>query len=223
MLRVDAISDFIALIGFTAAVFYFIKWRAGVVPRDSSALLTLACGMLLMVFVSLSNVLEHAGITAYYDAYEDYAEVLMLPLIGYGLYLLFTERQFDALRSAQRAAKASQDMLLGVMDSSPIGIAVVDSNGDVNYSNSYADSLLGLTDQGFGAQLGATKVVPAGTSPFGVSHTFGSSLIGRPVESELWECVGPDGHRVQVRLSARPYHTTAGEPNASVVVFAALD
>ncbi|MDP2234775.1 MAG: hypothetical protein Q8K89_14140, partial [Actinomycetota bacterium] len=39
--------------------------------------------MALYVFVGVSNMLEHAGITTALDLYEDYAEVLFVPLIMY--------------------------------------------------------------------------------------------------------------------------------------------
>lgn len=142
--------------------------------------------------------------------------------MAYGLYLMWTDQQFEALAAAQRVAKASHDMLLGVVDTSPIGIVVVDPAGDITFANAYADSVLGHCDTEFASKECVVKVVPAGASPEPHARTFDVSLVGRPATSELWECVAPDGTRTQIQLSARPYHGSSGAPTGSVVVFGSI-
>ncbi len=81
--------------------------------------------MLLLVFVSTSNVLEHAGITESLDPYEDYVEVLFFPLLGYAAYVMSSTEQIARLRMTQRAAVAEHDL--------PMRIVVVDGRGCAQY------------------------------------------------------------------------------------------
>ena len=59
------------------------------VPREaagSAAKLVLSFAMLVYLFASVSNVLEHTGVTSRLDPFEDYAEILLFPFLLYFNY-----------------------------------------------------------------------------------------------------------------------------------------
>lgn len=69
MLRPDALADFVALLGFVAALVLLVLWQRGVGARSRGPYLTLAAAMTLMAFVSFSNILEHVELTSAFDRY----------------------------------------------------------------------------------------------------------------------------------------------------------
>ena len=139
-----AIFDTIALLGFATAIAIMVVTRRspGRVPLLAGVLILLA--MVLMVFVSGANLLENSGLNTTLDPAEDLAEVLLFPLIAYSLYVVFAGEQMDDLRSAISAAQAEHNMLMSIVDSSPVAIVVVDDIGCASFANRYAWDTLEL-------------------------------------------------------------------------------
>jgi len=79
----------------------------------------LLIGLGLLAFVSLSNVLEHAGITQVLDEYEDYAEVLFVPLVAYLLYSRSGAEQLRMAEHAERETRREHGLLMGVVETTP--------------------------------------------------------------------------------------------------------
>ncbi|MBN2840682.1 MAG: hypothetical protein JXP37_06995, partial [Coriobacteriia bacterium] len=138
-------SDLVAFLSYAAAclIVVLIPSRARGMGRGFKFSLLAALGLLL--FVSTSNVLEHAGITSVLDAYEDYAEVLFVPLVAYILYSRSTAEQLVAARTAENATRREHELLMSVVDTTPAGIMVADSSGDVRFSNDAARQLIEAT------------------------------------------------------------------------------
>ena len=140
------IFDIAAMLGYLVA-FVALLYVAVAAPRGSKApMWFMVIAMGLMVMVSFSNILEHLEITDALDAYEDYAEVLFLPLVSYGLYGFLITGQGAQIDSAQRAAQSEHHMLLEIVEHLPIGIAIVDEGGRIGYANPSLRELLQLED-----------------------------------------------------------------------------
>lgn len=212
-----AIFDFIALAGFIMAIVIALSTIGSRmhVNRLSAALVLLS--MLIMVVVSLSNFLESSGIFGGLDRFEDHAEILFFPLMGYALYVMYSSNQMARLRSTMRTAKAEHDLLVGILDTTRVGIVLVDDVGCVTFSNRFASDVLNISEcGGIQACTSEVQVVPAGSavSERGVFH---DSVQGRVIDGEQWEVVGPEG-RTLIGLTASPLDESSGKQSGSVIV-----
>lgn len=90
--------DAIAALAFTAALvaaFRAVLGEPARLPRGPGGFLIAA--MLIMTFVSVSNALQHLGITGALDPWEDYVEVPFLPLLVYAMYGLYARTRAEDL------------------------------------------------------------------------------------------------------------------------------
>lgn len=198
-MRPDAIADVVATLAFGLAVYFAAR-----IPRRDPAVgaqvkyTTMAvCGMYLLV--SFSNLLEHAGITSAFDVYEDFAEVLYVPLVAWAAYSrLSAERLLDA-RRAEETIRREHELLTHIVETTPAGILVVDTEGTVSFANEVAERILGRVADG---QLDLGAIVRSGGLP-------------RPREPIG---TGEDTRYISVRTT--PLSADAGEPDRAVVVLA---
>ncbi|HAL29601.1 MAG TPA: hypothetical protein DCP20_02650 [Coriobacteriia bacterium] len=147
-----ALFDATALV-FLAAAFVLL---AATPPRDDGISrglkYPLLIGLGLLIFVSLSNVLEHAGITQVLDEYEDYAEVLFVPLVAYLLYSRSSAEQLRLAEAAEREMRREHELLMSVVETTPAGIVVAETGGTVSFANDEARHVLGLPAPSFPVQ-----------------------------------------------------------------------
>ncbi|MRR11096.1 PAS domain-containing protein [bacterium] len=136
----------IALLGYTVALVALLYGAFASPMRSKAPLLFLAAAMALMVFVSTSNTLEHLEITGVLDPFEDYAEILFLPLVAYGLYGYLVSAQGAEIDSVRHAVESEHSMLLEILEHVPVGIAIVDVGGRIGYANPVVRRLLRLED-----------------------------------------------------------------------------
>jgi len=139
--------DAMALVAFVVAA--VLLSRIPIRTEGLTSWIAKSClvgAMAVYVFAMLSNVLEHSGVTAALDAAEDYLEVLFPALIVYGGYALHVRQRENELKSAQRAALRSQEMMLGILDAAPAGIIVLDDAGRITFANETAKEALDVSD-----------------------------------------------------------------------------
>jgi PAS domain S-box-containing protein len=167
----------------------------------------LLIGLGLLAFVSLSNVLEHAGITQMLDEYEDYAEVLFVPLVAYLLYSRSSAEQLRMAEHAERETRREHGLLMGVVETTPAGIVVADTGGTVVFANDEARHVLGLS----------AETVPAQT-PEAVAAALSAIVASAPVRGIRYR-----GHAVPegswYAVSATPLDDSAEGTARAVVVF----
>jgi two-component system, cell cycle sensor histidine kinase and response regulator CckA len=99
---VDTIAAAAFAIAFVAALFV----RPRRVGRGAKAFLCLA--MLVYLVTSISNMLEHSGITTLFDTYEDYGEILFLPFMLYFIYALWTKRELNRRHGIEEALRRGE-------------------------------------------------------------------------------------------------------------------
>jgi hypothetical protein len=101
---VVVIFDIVSTLAFGAALLYSLRIPRDIMARPTSRFLSISLG--IYVFVSLSNVLEHGGVTDYLDRYEDFAEILFLPFFFFFLYSHLTALELEKRLEAERAYRA---------------------------------------------------------------------------------------------------------------------
>lgn len=99
--------------------------------------------MALYVFVGVSNVLEHTGIDAALDVFEDYAEVLFVPLLMYTAVSSSNAGRVRREMGIQQELRVERDFSSSIMDATPAGIVLLDQDGKVLFGNEHVRLLLG--------------------------------------------------------------------------------
>ncbi|PKL74242.1 MAG: hypothetical protein CVV27_21500, partial [Candidatus Melainabacteria bacterium HGW-Melainabacteria-1] len=137
--------DVIAFFAFSIALVLVLRERfENSNPYSGVIKLLFALAVLVYVFVAFSNILEHAGITAVLDEYEDYVEILFVPLIAYAVYTMHTARLYNDARRAAELLNAEHGLLTAIIDTSPTGIMLVTSAGTLAFANDMARETLRL-------------------------------------------------------------------------------
>ena len=201
------IADVINLVALAIAFAAIVATRADTPGIGRSFKYLLLTGLGLLLFVGLSNVLEHAGITDALDAYEDYAEVLFVPLVAYIAYSRSTAEQLTAAENAERAARSEHALLMSVVDTTPAGILVADDRGDVSFANDEARRITSLGFAGSEAGSGATTTAP----------DLGSVVKSAPVSGRL-DALDHDGSRTWVLVRATPIAIDGSDASHAVIV-----
>ncbi len=182
--------------------------------------LFLALAVAINVFVGVSNILEHAGITAALDPYEDYCEILSVPLVAYAIFTTNIAQREGAVRRAGELVRAEHDLLTAIVETSPGGIMLVASSGDIAFANDRAKDLLRLRSDGetgslrLPADLICTSTISASTRPLDLAQLAAGEVFDSAV------CiVEVDGRRVALSVSASPIAVSDGAVRGSVVAF----
>lgn len=205
----NAISlvDLVGLIGFLGAFILMLLTPVRARSVGSGLKYPLAAAIGLLVFVSLSNVLEHAGVTTALDAYEDYVEVLFVPLIAYILFSRSTVEQLAAARSAREATRREHALLMNVVDTAPAGVMVADQDGAIWFANGEARQFVDATGEGASMSLGE-----------GLRHAVVRAVTTAPMRMTRVP-VEIDGAERWFSLSATPLDSGESRVRQAVVAF----
>ncbi len=202
-----AIADTIALVGYGVALILLLATPSRSRGVGAGLKYPLAAAIGLLVFVSLSNVLEHAGITAALDAYEDYLEVLFVPLVAYILFSRSTVEQLAAAQQAREATRREHELLLNVVDTAPAGVMVADRDGGVWFANGEARLFVHTMDD-----RASMTVMP------GLRSAVVTAVSTAPVHMERM-AVEIEGQERWFSLSATPLLAGEHLPPQAVVAF----
>lgn len=213
------VIDALALIAFGAALVMILSVR--ITPDGPLSVVSKTCaalGLAVYAFAAFSNVLEHSGVTAALDPIEDYLEILFPILVLYGVYAVHVRGRERELMSAQRAALRSQDMLLGIMDSTPAGILLLDSSGRVSFANEAAKRVLDIAEDAEGGFSDPGWTISVNGSPAG--PTF-AALLDTRVETEpvAARVEWPSGWRVDLDIRTETLADAAGHRGGLVATF----
>lgn len=145
---VIAFFDVVSAVGFAAALVIVLNLRAAILDRVSKTLFALLLG--IYVLVGTANILEHASITAYFDRYEDYLEILFPLTFTYFLYSVVLNRELarrkeaeEALNSALMTADDAKNRFEAVIAAVGDGISIHDPGFKVLYQNRVHRELVG--------------------------------------------------------------------------------
>ncbi len=143
-----AVADIVALLAFGAAVYFVLRMPGSspAVGRYVKYTLLAVCAVYLVV--SISNMLEHAGITDMFDVYEDFAEVLFVPLVAWALYSRLSAQRLLEAQRAEEDIRREHELLMNVLNTTPTGVLVADAEGTVRMANAVAEQMLACTLDG---------------------------------------------------------------------------
>ncbi len=124
-------------------------------------------------------------------------------------------------KRAQMRFRRERDLLHRVMETSPVGIVVVDRRGRITYSNSYAQNLFALSADELGERTfddprwGITdpegNPMPPEDRPFRRVTTTGRAVHGAGLSVET-----ADGRRRRLQINASPIQDAEGHPDGMV-------
>lgn len=206
--------DVISFVAFSAALFLVLREDfAESQPYSGIIKLLFGLASFVYVFVAFSNILEHTGVTSALDAYEDYLELLFVPLVAYAVYSMHTARLYNSARRSAELMKAEHGLLTTIVDTSPTGIMLVTSAGGIAFANDMARSVLGIvTDEDSGALVMPEDLVCVSTqNPFDRPLSLERLAQGGSFAGSV--CIVETGSRkVALSVSASPL---GGEGSAS--------
>ena len=151
--------DVVSTIGFLIAAFMPLVSPMETPLVTKSVRYVFSAAMGLYAFVGISNIFEHAEITAFWDLYEDYAEIMFIAALAYIASTMLQNQQLNIQVNAARHMRQQNDLLLNIVDTVPGGILVVGPTGAVTFANEGAERLLGMkSDTG-----GSVSITPSWT------------------------------------------------------------
>jgi len=206
----DAISTF--AFGFGVIVALWI--RKGGLSLRVRAFLAVAMG--IQVFVGVSNMLEHTGVTATLDPYEDYAEVLFLPFILFAVLSLQTQLEQDSRTRAEQALRDSEARYRTLVENIDLGIALIDTDFNVLMTNAKQAEMFGKEP---GDLLGAKCYREFKKRQTVCDKCPGAQAMatGQPA-SRTSDGVREDGSRFKVQIDAFPVLNPDGTPQGFIEV-----
>ncbi|MCK5879309.1 MAG: PAS domain S-box protein [Holophagae bacterium] len=146
ILALDAIS-FLAFVIAFAVSFRIPREKTG---RSTRAFLQVA--LLLYVFVGFSNILEHSGITAVLDPFEDYLEILSPLLFFFFLYssMLRSEVGLRLISEKQllQTIGIAEERFRTFNEHTPAIVSIKDMDGHYLFANEKCRELSGIPENG---------------------------------------------------------------------------
>ena len=140
--------DICSALGFAAAFFSVCFIRKEHRYFTTRFFLYILTG--LYFFVGLTNILEHAGIASFFDPYEEYLEILFIPLFLFFMYTLLANLDMEklqkgkiALKIALKKAESEHSKLDAILAAIGDGISIQDTNFRVLYQNKVHKEMVG--------------------------------------------------------------------------------
>lgn len=176
----------------------------------------------LYAAVGVSNSLEHLGVTDVLDTYEDYLELLFVPLFAYTAHQAYMRSVVNERARAFWALNRQHDLTLNVIDTVPCGVVIVDDAGRVTFANAVARRILALSEDAATGEQRPVDWIAAdesgqpepGAEPgrlTGFVAIDGSGVVQRV----LW----PDGRITVLSVSSTSMLSQSGGPGGSIVAF----
>lgn len=211
-------ADVVSMVAFFVAAVLALTFKTESPLITKPVRYAFAAVMVLYGFVGISNVLEHANITAYFDHYEDFAEILFTPGLAFVVGTMAQNQQLEEQRKNARMMRRQSDLLLNIVDTVPGGIMVLDPTGGVTFANEGAERLLSMQSDSFGS----VRITPSWTlldladgSPTSLAAIASDGPLVRKPFRVRW----PDGSSLDIVMSCTPMSGRGGELGGSVVAF----
>lgn len=211
-----AIASLVTVAAFTAAALVGLVLLVKRPPTHSPMpYIAFAMAMTLYALVAASNFLQYSGITEYFDLYEDSAELLFAPLLVLAAYGVEAQSTIDERSRSAALVQQQVDLLMAVIDTSPVGIMIVAQGGHVTFANEPARNLLHLEeDQSTGLIRHAEwKMADVTGAPTSLGDLVGSEPTHGARRLVTW----PDGRSKQFLFNATPMNDSNAALGGAVV------
>ncbi len=190
-----AFLDLVSTAAFAAAAGNVLRAGAGARSPERTERRLLATAFAIYFVVGISNVLQHSGVTEYFDAYEDYLEILYLPLLLMFVYASVNSREI-------RLREASEVRYRTLVEGMDFGVSLIDADHRVLMTNSAQGRLYGRRPEEFvGRRCFREFEGRDGVCP----HCPGVlSMADRRMHEQETEIRRPDGGAFPVRIRSFP-------------------
>ncbi len=203
--------------GLATLFFAFAIYRALLIPAgrlDNFSRYLLVICLAIYFFVSGANVLEYAGITAYFDGLEDYFEILFLPCFMFFLFAYDARLEINRRHRTEEALSASEKLYRTLVDNIDLGVTLIGKDHRIRMTNATQGRLFRRDPATFVGKLcyqefeGRKEV--CGHCP-GVR-----AMASGKAQEEITQGVRGDGSRFDVRIRAFPLLDAAGETDGFI-------
>ncbi|OGW44340.1 MAG: hypothetical protein A2X57_08855 [Nitrospirae bacterium GWD2_57_8] len=207
-MSIIVLLDILSVIAFGAAFFYGLGIRTTLWAGPARLFFTLSMG--LYVLVALSKVLEHSGITPSYDAYEDHAEILFLPLFLFFLFSIRARQELnirgqaeEEMRKAVSRAWEEKEKFEAMISAVGDGIAILDRDLRVLYENHVHRMMMGDHVSEFCYRAYQKREAPCEECPVALAYLDGKIHTVEKVVSK-------DGQTLYLEITASPLRDSRG-------------
>jgi PAS domain S-box-containing protein len=149
------------------------------------------------------------------------APVMLIYPVGTVLLGMLLVHQL-ARRKTEEALRHERNLMQSVMQTSPVGITVVDKKGQITFFNAFARKLFGLTEESADRSYNSAawhitdyegNSFPEEQLPFNLVKSTGQAVFGVRHAVER-----PDGHRILLSINAAPLLDKSGRFDGMVAV-----
>lgn len=210
--------DIIGFTGFTAAVIVLLTVPARADRRFNAMTKVFTVAAFCVYIYSLGIDLLWVNTEGFFEQAGDFVEVLFPIFVLLTVVSSASQQQVIDLEHAQRAMRASHDMLVSIVEAAPAGILVLDQVGRITFANEAAREVLDLTedpDTGDLVTPGWTVVDRHGRG----RPDFRALVEGRVVGHEPLEVQWPSGWRVRLDVNVEPVGSASAAPGGTVATF----
>lgn len=173
--------------------------------------------MAIWVFVGTSHALQFANITRFFDVYENYAKVLFLPFMAYGCYGVAMSEQLRRSERQGMMLRAEHELLMRVIDTTPTGIAVMDSSGSIEFANDRAREILELDEDPDTGRLQASTWTCRSATCEGAETAGARCRRNEPLRDGRCVMTWPDGQRRSLVVNTTPINAADGSHTGVLV------
>lgn len=181
--------------------------------------LVMGSAMAIFAFVGLSHLLQRTGVTPALDVYENYVKVMFIPIVTIGTLAGRVDEELSRARAQARVLAAEHEMLMGIVDTTLTGIAVLDATGHIEFVNERGRALLTLAeDPHTGRYQPPSWILTCPDVPEPM-RDFAMFVGEKPVRDAECTLRWPDGRSVPLTVSATPIKVPDGTVTGAVLAF----
>ncbi|MFZ5774945.1 MAG: PAS domain-containing hybrid sensor histidine kinase/response regulator [Thermodesulfobacteriota bacterium] len=133
--------DILGTLAFGVAILYAARLPRPVMDPIPKAFLLAFLATYLLVMAM--NSLEHAGITAKFDRFEDPLEIMFLPFFFFFVFSLKSSEEFRRRAKAERTLAEQGEFLSRLLGTIPHGVEEIDRDGVITYANPALHAIYG--------------------------------------------------------------------------------
>ena len=206
--------DIISTITFTIAVIIALKIKKNYLNLNSMLFLVLF--LLIFMLVSVSNLLEHSGISNNFDKYEDYLEILFLPFFIFFIYSVIEKLELDKIKEMEISQKKNEELYRALIDNIELGITLIDSEFNIIMTNKAQGKLFDKSPDTF---IGKKCYEEFEKNEKTCSHCPGRRAMdtGKPHTAEATG-IKDDGGKLTVKIRAFPFYMQENIPAGFIEV-----
>jgi PAS domain S-box-containing protein len=165
--------------------------------------------MAIYVFVGISNILEHAAVTASLDPFEDYAEILFVPFFLMFLYSVVVDRETQRRQASVRELGESEARHRTLVDNIDLGITLIDAQHRIVMANAAQGRMFNRPPGEFVGKYCFREFEKRESL---CPHCPGVEAMAHRKKREVeTQGIRDDGSRFTVRVQAFPHYGPAGE------------